>query len=65
MRWRFWRRPVHAQPGARRLLVPFSGGRLDSEVLAAALRIVRAEQARVRARVPDRRAAVAHAWTRR
>jgi len=38
MRWRFWRRPVHARPGARRLLVPFSGGRLDPEVLAAALR---------------------------
>jgi hypothetical protein len=45
MRWRFWRRPVHARPEARRLLVPFSGGRLDPEVLAAALRIVRAEGA--------------------
>lgn len=45
MRWRFWRRPVQARPGARRLLVPFSGGRLDAEVLAAALRIVRAEDA--------------------
>ena len=28
MRWRFWRRPVQARPGARRPLVPFSGRRL-------------------------------------
>jgi nucleotide-binding universal stress UspA family protein len=36
------RRP---KPGARRILVPFSGGTLDPTVLDAALRIARAENA--------------------
>jgi nucleotide-binding universal stress UspA family protein len=33
------------KPGERRILVPFSGGHLDSTVLDAALRIARAESA--------------------
>ena len=36
------RRP---KPGARRILVPFTGGTLDPTVLAAALRIAQAEEA--------------------
>ncbi len=39
------RRPAEARPGAPRLLVPFSGGRLDPAVLEAALRIARADGA--------------------
>jgi nucleotide-binding universal stress UspA family protein len=39
------RRPAEARPGAPRLLVPFSGGQLDPAVLAAALRIARADGA--------------------
>jgi nucleotide-binding universal stress UspA family protein len=34
-----------AEPGCGRILVPFTGGELDPTVLAAALRIARAEQA--------------------
>jgi len=41
-RVRFRRAP---QPGSRRILVPFTGGTLDPTVLAAALRIARAEDA--------------------
>ena len=36
------RRP---RPGERRILVPFTGGRLDATVLEAAIRVARAEQA--------------------
>ncbi len=36
------RRP---QPGARRILVPFTGGTLDATVLAAAIRLAQAEDA--------------------
>jgi hypothetical protein len=36
------RRP---RPGTRRILVPFTGGRLDPTVLGAAIRIAQAEQA--------------------
>lgn len=39
------RRPAEARPGAPRLLVPFSGGRLAPAVLDAALRIARADGA--------------------
>lgn len=39
------RRPAHAEAGAPRLLVPFSGGHLDPAVLDAALRIARADGA--------------------
>lgn len=39
------RRPPEARPGAPRLLVPFSGGRLDPSVFDAALRIARADGA--------------------
>ena len=39
------RRPAEARPDAPRLLVPFSGGRLDPAVLEAALRIARADGA--------------------
>jgi nucleotide-binding universal stress UspA family protein len=42
MRFGFTRKP---KPGARRILVPFSGGTLDSTVLDAAIRIARAEDA--------------------
>jgi hypothetical protein len=42
MRFWFTRKP---KPGARRILVPFSGGTLDSTVLDAAIRIARAEDA--------------------
>ncbi|HTS72123.1 MAG TPA: universal stress protein [Gaiellaceae bacterium] len=37
-----FRRP---KPGARRILVPFTGGTLDQTVLAAAIRIARAQEA--------------------
>ncbi len=40
----FRRRPS-ARPGAKRVLVPFTRGRLDPDVLAAAIRIARAEDA--------------------
>ncbi len=40
----FRRRPS-ARPGAKRLLVPFTRGHLDPDVLAAAIRIARAEDA--------------------
>jgi len=40
-----WRkRPPEAEPGARRILVPFSG-KLDPTVLNAAIRVARAEDA--------------------
>jgi hypothetical protein len=43
---RLRRRPrAEALPGAPRLLVPFAGGQLDPAVLAAALRIARADGA--------------------
>jgi hypothetical protein len=42
---RFGRRRCEPRPGAPRLLVPFSGGRLDPAVLDAALRIARADEA--------------------
>jgi hypothetical protein len=35
------------RPGAARILVPFTGGGLDSRVLAAAIRIARAEEAKL------------------
>jgi hypothetical protein len=39
------RRPRPAHTGPRRLLVPFTGGALDPRVLAAGIRIARAEEA--------------------
>jgi len=40
------RRPLaHRSPGGKRILVPFTGGALDPTVLAAAIRIARAEDA--------------------
>lgn len=39
----FRRRPHH--PGAKRVLVPFTGGELDPVVLDAAIRVARAEEA--------------------
>jgi hypothetical protein len=39
------RRPAIARRGADRILVPFTGGGLDPRVLAAGIRIARAEQA--------------------
>ena len=42
----FWRRrPATPAPGARRLLVPFTGGELDPVVLEAALRIAKVWEA--------------------
>ena len=42
------RRPrVDRRPRARRILVPFTGGALDPTVLAAAIRIARAEDAKL------------------
>ena len=38
-------RPPHVPRGARRILVPFTGGSLDPTVLNAAIRIARAEEA--------------------
>jgi nucleotide-binding universal stress UspA family protein len=40
-----FRRRKAARPGAKRVLVPFTRGRLDPGVLAAAIRIARAEEA--------------------
>jgi hypothetical protein len=40
-----FRRRRPARPGAKRVLVPFTRGRLDPSVLAAAIRIARAEDA--------------------
>jgi nucleotide-binding universal stress UspA family protein len=39
------RRPAVAHDGAERILVPFTGGGLDPEVLGAGIRIARAEHA--------------------
>ncbi len=39
------RRPAIAERGAARILVPFTGGGLDPTVLAAGLRLARAEEA--------------------
>jgi hypothetical protein len=39
------RRKRRPRPGAQRILVPFSGGMLEPDVLEAALRLARAEQA--------------------
>lgn len=39
------RKPAFARPGADRVLVPFTGGALDPTVLAAGIRIARAEHA--------------------
>jgi hypothetical protein len=39
------RRQPPARPGAERVLVPFTGGALDARVLAAGIRIARAEHA--------------------
>lgn len=41
----FWRRRPEARPGAKRVLVPFTGGELDPIVLDAAIRVAQAEQA--------------------
>jgi hypothetical protein len=43
--WRSGFRLRRPKPGARRILVPFTGGTLDRTVLDAALRIARAEEA--------------------
>ena len=43
--WRSGFRLRRPKPGARRILVPFTGGTLDPTVLNAALRIARAEEA--------------------
>lgn len=43
--WRSGFRLRRPKPGARRILVPFTGGTLDSTVLDAALRIAQAEEA--------------------
>jgi nucleotide-binding universal stress UspA family protein len=43
--WFARRRRRHRRVGPRRILVPFTGGELDPTVLAAAIRIARAEQA--------------------
>jgi hypothetical protein len=40
-----FRRRRSARPGAKRVLVPFTRGHLDPDVLAAAIRIARAEDA--------------------
>jgi Universal stress protein family len=42
---KFWRRKPVVRPGARRVLVPFTGGDLDPVVLDAAIRVARAEEA--------------------
>jgi hypothetical protein len=39
------RPPARPHPGSKRILVPFTGGALDPTVLAAAIRIARAEDA--------------------
>ena len=39
------RRRVRRKPGERRILVPFTRGRLEPSVLDAAIRIARAENA--------------------
>jgi hypothetical protein len=42
---RFWHPRREPRPGSRRILIPFTGGALDPTVLAAAIRIARAEEA--------------------
>jgi hypothetical protein len=44
---RFRRPALHRTKGGKRILVPFTGGALDPTVLAAAIRIARAEEATI------------------
>jgi hypothetical protein len=40
----FWRRRPEPRPGAKRVLVPFTGGELDPIVLDAAIRVAQTEE---------------------